>query len=105
LPDHAAHINVKVVPEYLTSEHRHIWRLHLELDPTSTISVIYVAIGNAEHQTTGSRTLNVSRSVEFQLAPPTRDPYWVYFEWKTARGEWQTDKQELRLLDEPKGVE
>lgn len=100
LPDSTAHINLNVTSVYQASEHRLIWQLILEMVSPSQTLPVYVALGDAIHQTTGYRALKVDRSVEFQILPPVNTYYCLYFEWKSITGQWQTKVERLPLLYE-----
>jgi len=97
LPDNAAKITLRVIPEHQAVQHRTIWRLRLEMDQISPIPEVHVGVGEADRQTTGTRVLSIDRPVEFHMVPPSRDSYWFSFEWRSPQGEWQEAKVELPL--------
>lgn len=97
LPGNIGLVNLQVTPGFQAAAHATFWSLHLELDTRSRLSSLYVGVGDADRLSTGSRELRADRPVEFRVDPPAGKFYWLYFEWKTAQGEWKTAKLELPL--------
>lgn len=103
LPGNTALINLQVIPEYQATPQRWSWRLHLKMQQTSLTPEVHVGIGDMNRLLTGTRVLRSDRSAEFHMPPPTRDGYWLYFEWHLPEGEWQEHKVEVPLRSESSG--
>jgi hypothetical protein len=97
LPGSVAQVNLLVIPDYQATEHAAIWHLRLELDRRSRVPSLFVAVGDRERPSSGSRTLSIDRPAEFEVEPPQYECYWLYFEWRSPQGEWKTERAELPL--------